>query len=101
MKTFLLVAAFVTSFGASAQVYVNPNIFNFGNSVQIQIYNTNDFDISCSGSVNIFTHQNRMESGYYFEQIRKGSLSIRNFYLMDMNNRVNFTSHSIFCQKVR
>ena len=49
MKTFLLVAAFVTSFGASAQVYVNPNIFNFGNSVQVQIYNTNDF---ASGTLN-------------------------------------------------
>ncbi len=101
MKTFLLVAAFVTSFGASAQVYVNPTIFNFGNSVQVQIYNTNDFDISCSGSVNMYTQQNRMESGYYFDQVRKGSMSMRSFYLMNMNDRVNYTSHSIFCQKVR
>ena len=101
MKTFLLVAAFAASFGASAQVYVNPNIFNFGNSVQVQINNTNDFDISCSGGVRIYTHQNRMDSGYYFDQIRKGSLSIRNFYLINMTDRVNYTSHSIFCQKVR
>ena len=101
MKTFLLVAAFVTSFGASAQVYVNPTIFNFGNSIQVQIYNTNDFDISCSGSVNMYTQQNRTESGYYFDQVRKGSVSLRSFYLMNMGDRVSFTSHSIFCQKVR
>ncbi len=99
MKTFLLAMASVVSFSATAQVYVHPTIFNFGNSVQVQIHNTTQDDISCSGSVQMHTQQNRMETGYYFEQIRKGSFSMRTFYLMNMNDRVNYASHSIYCRK--
>lgn len=102
MKTILFAIALVTSFSASAQVYVYPNIINFGNSVQVQIHNTTQDNISCSGSVNMHTQQGRMETGYYFDQIYKGSFSMRSFYLMNntMNDRITFTNHSIFCHKV-
>jgi hypothetical protein len=81
MKTFILIVAFAASFGTSAQVYVNPQIINLGLSVQVQIFNTTETDINCSGSVYMHTLLGRMETGYYFDQIY-------------------FTSHSIYCNKV-
>ena len=100
MKTFILIMASVVSFSASAQVYVYPTIFNFGNSVQVQINNTTQDNLNCSGSVQMHTQQGKMETGYYFDQIRKGSFSMRSFYLMNMNDRINYASHSIFCHKM-
>ena len=81
MKTFILIMAFAASFGASAQVYVNPQIINLGLKVQVQILNTTETDINCSGSVYMHPLLGRMETGYYFDQIF-------------------FTSHSIYCNKV-
>lgn len=102
MKTFLLAMAFATSFAASAQVYVYPTIFNFGNSVQVQIHNTTKEDISCSGTVYMNTQLGRMETGYYFDQIRKGSMSMRTFYpmMMDARDRISYAHHSIYCREV-
>jgi hypothetical protein len=102
MKTFLIAIAFAASFGATAQVYVYPSLLNFGNSVQVQIHNNTQDNINCSGSVYMHTQSGRMESGYYFDQIYKGSFSTRNFYLMNttMNDRISYSSHSIYCHKL-
>jgi len=100
MKTLLLVVAALISFGVSAQVYVNPVIYNFGNSAQVQIHNNTEFDLSCSGTVNMNTQLGQIQTDYYSDQIRKGSFSIRSFYLMNMNDRINSVFHSIFCYQV-
>ncbi len=102
MKNFILALAITSSFAAFAQVNVNPNVINFGNMVQVQIHNTTDSNVSCSGSIYMHTMQGGTETGYYFDQIQKGSFSMRSFYLMNtnMNNRINFVNHSIFCNKV-
>jgi hypothetical protein len=104
MKIFIFIIVLATSFGAVAQVYVNPQIINLGQSAQVQIFNTTDTDINCSGSVYMHTRLGRMETGYYFDQIRKGSFSMRTFYLMytstGPNDQISFTSHSIYCNKV-
>ncbi|MBA2403662.1 MAG: hypothetical protein H0V66_02740 [Bdellovibrionales bacterium] len=100
MKTFLLALTLATSLSAAAQVSVYPTIFNFGNSAQVQIHNTTEDDISCSGTVYMHTQLGRMETGYYFDRVYKGSFSMRSFYIMDMNDRISYSSHSIFCHKV-
>lgn len=101
MKIFILALAVISSYGAAAQVNVNPTIINFGTSVQVQIHNSTKTDVSCSGSIYMHTQQGT-ETGYYFDQVREGSFSMRSFYLMNttLNNRINYTSHSIFCNKV-
>jgi hypothetical protein len=103
MKILILALALTTTFGVAAQVNVNPNIIIMGNTVQVQIHNSTEFNVSCSGSVYMHTTKGGTETGYYFDQIQKGSFSMRSFYLMNttLNNRITFTSHSIFCNKVR
>lgn len=100
MKAFILAATLLSSVAVSAQaVFVHPTIFNFGNQAQVQIHNTTQDDINCSGTVYMHTNTGRMETGYYFDYIMKGSFSMRSFYLMNFNERITFTNHSIFCNK--
>ena len=100
MKTFLITIIAAISFGASAQTYVRPQIINFGNSVQVQVRNTTDRDISCSGSINMHTQSGQMEFAYYFETIRKGSFSMRHFYARNFNDRIMYTTDSIYCREI-
>jgi hypothetical protein len=100
MKTILFVLIAATSFGVSAQTYVRPQVINFGNSVQVQVNNTTDHDISCTGNINMHTQSGRMEFAYYFETIRKGSFSMRHFYARNFNDRIMYTTDSIFCREL-
>lgn len=100
MKAFILASILLSSVAASAQaVLVYPTIFNFGNQAQVQIHNTTQDDIHCSGTVYMHTSAGRTETGFYFDSIMKGSFSMRSFYLMNFNDRITFTNHSIFCNK--
>lgn len=100
MKAFILALSLITSFSASAQmVFVQPLILNLGNMVQVQIRNTNDFDITCSGPVMMTTTSGRMETATYVDWIPRFGFSVRSFYLSNFNDRVMFTNHSIFCYK--
>jgi hypothetical protein len=100
MKAFILASTLLTALTVCAQsVFVHPTIINFGNQAQVQIHNTTQDDINCSGTVYMHTSTGRMETGYYFDYIMKGRLSMRSFYLMNFNDRISFTNHSIFCNK--
>lgn len=100
MKTFLLALIAVTSFSVSAQTYVRAQVINFGNSVQVQVRNTGDKDISCSGNINMHTQSGGMEFAYYFDTIRKGSFSMRHFYARNFNDRIMYTTDSIYCREI-
>ena len=100
MKTFLIALIAATSLSASAQTYVRAQVINFGNSVQVQVYNTADQDISCSGNINMHTQSGRMEFAYYFDTIRKGSFSTRHFYARNFNDRIMYTTDSIYCREI-
>lgn len=100
MKTILLALITATSFSVSAQVYIRPQIINFGNSVQVQVRNTGDKDISCSGNINMHTQSGGMEFAYYFDTIRKGSFSMRHFYARNFNDRIMYTTDSIYCREI-
>lgn len=100
MKTLIATLVLAASFSASAQmVNVYPRIFNFGNQAQVQVYNTSEFDINCNGFVYLNTQRGRMESHYYSDRIYKGHSSMRSFYLMNFQDRITFSHHSIYCQK--
>lgn len=100
MKTFLLALITATSFSVSAQTYVRAQVINFGNSVQVQVRNTAGHDISCSGNINMHTQSGAMEFAYYFDTIRKGSFSMRHFYTRNFNDRIMYTTDSIYCREI-
>lgn len=100
MKTLITTLALFVSTSVFAQsVYVHPVIFNMGNSAQVQIQNNTDSNIDCSGPVYLHTQKGGMEYNHYFEFIRKGSFSMRTYYLRNFQDRLSFTTHSIYCRK--
>ena len=99
MRTIFFAFALILSLRATAQVNVYPQIFNLGHSIQLQIQNTTNQNIYCTGPIYLNTQQGHMETSFYSDIIRKGGYSTRFFYLINFNDRVSFASHSIFCQK--
>ena len=101
MKTILFVLALTSAQVSFAQaVMVNPTIFNFGSSIQVQINNSTEFNISCSGTVQAHTQLGRSETFFYNDNIRSRSFSSRSFMLMSMNDRITNTFDFIRCYKV-
>lgn len=102
MKTLIASVVLAASFSASAQmVNVYPRIYNFGNQAQVQVYNSSEFDVNCSGFIYLNTQRGRMESHYYSDYIYRGHSSMRFFYLRDFQDNITYSHHSIRCQKVR
>ena len=100
MKYTLTLALLFSALSASAQVvFVNPQLINFGHSVQVQIQNTTDGNLNCNGMVYMHTDKQRMETGYYFDYIMKNGFSLRMFNLMNFQERIIFATHSISCMK--
>jgi hypothetical protein len=102
MKTILFVLAVTCSQISYAQsVMINPTIFNFGSSIQVQVNNLYDFNISCSGTVQAQTMLGRSETFYYNDYIRSRSFSYRSYNLMNMSDRITNTFPFIRCYKAQ
>lgn len=100
MKAFILALSLCFSMSASAQsVMLQPMLINFGNMVQVQVRNTTDKDVNCSGQIYMNTNTGRMESAFYFDHVMKGAFSMRSFYLSNFSERITFAHHSIFCHQ--
>ena len=102
MKNILLGLGLIISVPSFAQsVMVNPVVLNFGNSIQVQVTNTTDSLINCTGSIMMNTQLGRTETAYYADYIQKGSMSYRMFYLTNFSDRVTYTSQFITCSKAQ
>lgn len=101
MKKLVIGAALLVSASAFAQSSrpIFPQIFNFGNSVQVQIYNPNARPHYCSGFVNINTIPYGSESQYFSEYIRPQSSFTRTIWLRSIGARVSSAFHSIYCRE--
>ena len=99
MRTMIPILSLLLSFSAFSQANVFPQLINMGNSVQVQIFNNTQDNLRCSGNVFMTTQLGNSETRFYMDFINKNGFSMRNFYLMNFNDRVNFSYHSIYCQK--
>lgn len=100
MKLFILAASLLLSVPGFAQyVSVYPTVINFGNSVQVQVNNTTEDNLYCTGSIMMMTHLNRTENEYYSEYVSAGATSIRMYYLWDYSDRILYTHQFINCTK--
>ena len=101
MKNLMLILVAALSLSVKAQVNVHPQIFNMGNSIQVQIFNSTNDHLYCSGPVYMSTMLGHFETSFYNDYVRKGSFSTRYFYLINFNDRVIYSSHGILCQKTK
>lgn len=96
-KVFSLLA--LLSFGAMAQTPVIPFVSNFIYNAQVQVSNQNDYSVSCSGPVYMHMASGFTDVQYYFDTVIGRNFSYRSYFPTRMNDRINFTNHSIYCRK--
>lgn len=94
---FVMVLSSFTVLASNKTSPVWPIINNYGNALQVQVFNSAANDISCSGSVNAYLSSGRMQSFYFFEMISKGSFASRYYSIFGVNERITHYNHSIFC----
>ncbi len=100
MRSFAFVALLLSSlssFAADKSAPVWPRVFNFGNALQVEVQNTTDKDINCSGSVYAYLSNGQMQSFFFYEFISAGSFVSRYYSIYQMNTRITNSNHSIFC----
>lgn len=100
MRSIALIALFmlsVSAFASEKQTPVWPTVFNFGNALQVQVRNTTDSDITCSGNITAYLNDGRMQSFYFFESIMKGSFASRYYSVFGVNIRIVNYNHFINC----
>lgn len=95
MKHFLALMLLIASASAFAMPW--PNVYNFGNSVQLHIANDQDRQIWCSGYLTLQTNTGKDESQYVTEFIMAHNFIYRNFYPRTLGETFTNVYHSIYC----
>lgn len=98
MKKFVIALSVLFSLAAFAkpEYIVFPSVYNFGQNVQVQIWNTTDRFITCSGSLTLTLESGERENQSFFEPVSPRFSSFRTIYPRT-NSRIVFVNHSIFC----
>jgi hypothetical protein len=100
MKKIILALALSLSTAviASENTSLFPRIYNYGTSVQIQVWNYTDRYVTCSGPLWISTQSGASYREYYFDSIMPGFTSYRIIRGRDFQDRMTYINHSIFCR---
>lgn len=82
---------------AAKDVAIFPNVYNYGNSVQVHIWNTSNRSVWCSGSVYMNLDNGQTQSENYSEYVMANFNSYKMIYPRLAGARILSISHSIFC----
>ncbi|MGE3610624.1 MAG: hypothetical protein AB7I27_13620 [Bacteriovoracaceae bacterium] len=98
MKKFIFSVLLLTSLPSFAGM-VWPSVYNFGNRVEVRIYNTSQDDVTCSGQVNMDTNKGKRDSRFYFRRISRGMFDFESYWLSSSDSQERYVSvnHSISC----
>lgn len=98
MKKLILSMALLVSTSAFAEINnVWPHVINLGNHVQVQIMNHTPRNVICSGWIHLDFMSGRRDSLHFYEMVFARQSRFRTIYPRQMNDRIRFASHSIFC----
>ena len=97
MRKIIFALALTVSTSVFAAQRVISNIYNFGSSVQVHIWNSTGNFVRCSGPIQLTT-----ESGVTYDERYNGSVFPRSslfqtYYARDVFDRIISVRHRIFC----
>lgn len=75
-----------------------PNIYNWGNSVEVQAWNHNRMGVMCSGWVYMDMRSGHRPSTYVSMYVPARGYRSHRINIMDHQDRVIHASHSIWCR---
>ena len=99
MKKTALAACLLVSSIALAQPdgVIFPQVYNFGYSVQVNVWNTTDQYVNCSGFLFMTTQNGFRDSQYYFDYVPPRFNSFKQIYVRRGDDRIISVSHSVMC----
>ncbi len=74
-----------------------PQLYNFRYSVQVNVWNTSDQYVGCSGFIWMSTQNGFRDSAYYFDYVPGHFNTFKNIYVRRGDDRIVSFSHSIMC----
>lgn len=80
-------------------VHLFPRIWRMSNAVQVDVWNTSEVDVDCSGNIIIFTRSGRTQTEYYWETIYRGMSRNRYYHLRDFRDQVTSVHDYIRCRE--
>lgn len=80
-------------------VNLSARIWRLGSSVQVEVWNTTEVDVVCSGSVTMYTRSGRTQTEYYWEVIYQGMSQSRYYRLWDYRDEVRTVFDTIQCRE--
>lgn len=100
MKNMLLAITVLMSCSAFAakDSIVFPHVYNNRYSVQIQVWNNTDKNVTCSGSVNMTMDDNSTQTHYYFDTVMPRFTRFETIYPRSSSDVITFVNHSIWCR---
>ena len=103
MKKLLVLAIAMMSLNlfANEKSAAYPQLNVWPNSVEVRIWNTSQNDIQCSGSIFIYTQQNRFKSEYFNRIIPARQHAYQRFHNWYPQDAYRNAHHSIFCREIR
>lgn len=103
MKKLMIFAITMISLNlfANEKVTAYPQLNVWPNSVEVRIWNSSDKDIQCSGSIFIYTQQNRFKSEYFNRIIPARQHTYQRFHNWYPQDAYRNAHHSIFCREIR
>ncbi len=100
MKKFLILATLALSATAFAETntVIFPRVYNWGNQVQVDIWNHTDRDVTCSGPIYMTLESGATQYESYFDWVPARFSRYRTIYSRDFNDRIRSVSHNIWCR---
>lgn len=99
MKKFILIAvlAFSGATFAETKTVIFPRIYNWGNSVQVDVWNYSNIDVTCSGPIYMTLESGATQYDSYFDWVPARTSRFRTIYSRDLNDRIRSVNHNIWC----
>ena len=82
---------------ASTESVVFPDLYVFGNHIQLTVRNYTDRPVTCSGFVFFSTFDGSRVTHHYFDTVPAYFTAFRNIYPRSMNDRILNARHTISC----
>lgn len=99
MKIFFLLSSLLISGLAmgKADTVIFPQVYNYGFSVQVSVWNYTDRSVNCNGSLFLTYQSGARETEYFFEMVPARFTSYRNINSRRLNDRITQVTHGISC----
>lgn len=100
LLVLLLAMASFNVFASNEKATAYPQLNVWPNSVEVRIWNHSEKDLSCTGSIFIYTQSNRFRTEFFNRIVSRRSQTYQRFHNFYYNDPYRNAHHSIYCREI-